>query len=389
MATYNLKRFINNPNNRAIIYQLITLFGFFLCGYYLIDNLLFNIEQRGISTGFSFLTANSGFEILYTLIDYDSNSSFFKVFLVGIYNTILVSILGIICATIIGLFIGIGRLSNNWLIAKLCAAYIEIFRNIPILLQIIFWYKVVLSLLPSPRQSISIFDVGFLNLRGLYLPKPIFESASIFILIAFIVAILIVIFMVRWSIKRHHESGEVFPIYYASIGVIIGLPLLVYLLLPHAITFDMPQLKGFNFKGGISLIPEFLALLFALSIYTATYIAEAIRSGIEAVSRGQKEAAFALGLKNHIVLRKVVLPQALRVAIPPIINQYLNLTKNSSLATAIGYPELVTVFAGTALNQVGQAVEIILMTMAVYLTLSITISFVLNWYNKKMAIKER
>ncbi|MCP5078201.1 MAG: ABC transporter permease subunit, partial [Psychromonas sp.] len=282
-----------------------------------------------------------------------------------------------------------GRLSQNFLISKLSLVYIETFRNIPILLQILFWYNVVLAALPSPRQSFSYFDSFFLNNRGLLTPEPIFETGSSAILIAFILAVIGVIFLGRWAKKRHDLSGEEFPLFKVSIAILILSPLLVYFVSGQPISAEYPQLKGFNFKGGLAIIPELLALIFALSIYTATYIAEAVRAGIEAVPLGQKEAAKSLGLKDHVILRKVVLPQALRVIIPPVINQYLNLVKNSSLATAIGYPEIVTLFSGTTLNQVGQAIEIILMTMAVYLTISIVISLVLNWVNAKMAIKGR
>jgi len=258
-----------------------------------------------------------------------------------------------------------------------------------LLLQILFWYNVVLAALPSPKQSISFFDSIFFNNRGLYIPKPLLESGFIWVGIAFIIAIIAVIYLSSWAKKRHDETGEEFPLFFVSLAILIGSPLLVFLLSGSPASLQYAELKGFNFKGGWTLIPELLALSFALSIYTATYIAEAVRAGIEAVPKGQKEAASALGLKDSVILKKVVLPQALRVIIPPVINQYLNLVKNSSLATAIGYPELVTIFSGTSLNQVGQAIEIILMTMAVYLTLSILISILMNYFNAKMQIKER
>ncbi len=381
--------FYNNPENRAIIYQIVALVAIFIFTYFILNNMFINIEKRGINTGFDFLNSEAGFGILQTLIEYDESDSHGKVFIVGLMNTILVSIIGIIFASLIGLLVGIGRLSKNFMISKLSMIYVETFRNIPILLQILFWYNVVLASLPSPRQSISYFDSIFFNNRGLYIPKPLLESGFMAVIIAFILAIVAVIFLAKWANKRHDETGEEFPLIWTSLGILIGAPLLVFLLSGMPATLDYPELKGFNFKGGWTLIPELLALAFALSIYTATYIAEAVRAGIEAVPKGQKEAAHALGLKDHVILKKVVLPQALRVIIPPVINQYLNLVKNSSLATAIGYPELVTVFSGTSLNQVGQAIEIILMTMAVYLTLSILISVLMNWLNAKMKIKER
>lgn len=381
---------INNPDNRAVIYQVLALLLVFVFAYYFTNNMFENIEKRGISTGFSFLNETAGFGISQTLIDYDDgSSSYYDVFVVGLLNTLLVSVIGIIFASMLGLLIGIGRLSSNFLISRLSAVYIETFRNIPILLQILFWYNVVLAALPSPRQSFSYVESIFLNNRGLLIPEPIFESGSASILIAFILACVGVFFLARWAKKRHDASGEEFPIVKVSIALIICAPLLLYFISGQPISAEYPVLKGFNFKGGLTIIPELLALIFALSIYTATYIAEAVRAGIEAVPNGQKEAAKSLGLKDHIILRKVVLPQALRVIIPPVINQYLNLVKNSSLATAIGYPEIVTLFSGTTLNQVGQAIEIILMTMAVYLTFSIVISLFLNWVNAKMAIKGR
>ncbi len=381
--------FYNNPDNRAIIYQILALILIFFVTYFVLNNMFINIEKRGINTGFDFLSSEAGFGILQSLIAYDESDSHGKVFIVGLLNTILVSVIGIIFATIIGLLIGIGRLSKNFMVAKLSMIYVETFRNIPILLQILFWYNVVLASLPSPRQSISFFDSIFFNNRGLYIPKPILESGFTAVIIAFILAIVAVIFLTKWANKRHDETGVEFPIFWVSLGILISAPILIFFVSGTPATLEFAELRGFNFKGGWTLIPELLALAFALSIYTATYIAEAVRAGIEAVPKGQKEAAHALGLKDHIILKKVVLPQALRVIIPPVINQYLNLVKNSSLATAIGYPELVTIFSGTSLNQVGQAIEIILMTMAVYLTLSIIISMLMNYLNAKMQIKER
>ena len=381
--------FYNNPEKRAIIYQIIALIAIFLFTYFILNNMFTNIEKRGINTGFDFLNSEAGFGILQTLIGFDESDSHGKVFIVGLLNTILVSGIAIFFATVIGLLIGIGRLSKNFMIAKLSQIYVETFRNIPILLQILFWYNVVLASLPSPKQSYSYLDALFLNNRGFHIPKPILESGFVAVIIAFVIAVIGVIYLAKWANKRHDETGEEFPIIKTSIAIILIAPALVFLISGSPATLEYPALRGFNFKGGWNLIPELLALAFALSIYTATYIAEAVRAGIEAVPKGQKEAAHALGLKDHIILSKVVLPQALRVIIPPVINQYLNLTKNSSLATAIGYPELVTVFAGTSLNQVGQAIEIILMTMAVYLTISIVISLFMNYVNAKMKIKER
>ncbi|RJG42555.1 amino acid ABC transporter permease [Motilimonas pumila] len=381
---------LNNPNHRAILYQIIALLAVVCLAFYFTNNMFDNIEKRGIATGFDFLDNTAGFGISQTLIAYDDGSSTYgDVFYVGILNTLLVSVIGIVFTSLLGLIVGVARLSPNFLIAKLAQVYIETFRNIPVLLQILFWYNVVLAALPSPRQSLSYFDSFFLNNRGFLMPEPVFEAGASAIFIAFILAVFGVFFLARWAVARHDNTGEEFPIFWVSAGLIIGAPVLVYFLVGQPISAQYPVLKGFNFKGGITVIPELLALAFALIIYTATYIAEAVRAGIEAVPKGQKEAAKALGLKEHVILRKVVLPQAMRVIIPPVINQYLNLVKNSSLATAIGYPEIVTLFSGTTLNQVGQAIEIILMTMMVYLAFSIIISLLLNWFNAKTAIKGR
>ncbi len=381
--------FYNNPDNRAIIYQVIALAGIFLFTYFVINNMFINIEKRGINTGFDFLGAEAGFGIITTLIPYDESDTHGKVFIIGILNTLLVSGIGIFFSTIIGLLVGVGRLSKNYMVAKLSLVYVETFRNIPILLQILFWYNVVLAALPGPRQSLSYLDTIFLNNRGLYVPKPILESGFSFVIIAFFLAIAAVVYLAKWAKKKHDETGEEFPVFWVSLIILIVSPSLVYFISGAPASLEYAELRGFNFQGGWKFTPELLALSFALSIYPATYIAEAVRAGIEAVPKGQKEAANALGLKDYIILKKVILPQALRVIIPPVINQYLNLMKNSSLATAIGYPELVTIFAGTSLNQVGQAIEIILMTMAVYLIISIVISIVMNIFNAKMRIKER
>ena len=381
--------FYNNPKNREIIYQVLVLAMIFLAVTFVLDNMFTNIENRGIKTGFAFLEERSGFGIAQTLIEFDEADSHFRVFIVGLLNTLLVSILGIVTASLLGLFIGVGRLSSNWIVSKLCMSYIEIFRNIPVLLQILFWYNVVLAALNPPRQSVEFFGSVFLNNRGLYIPKPILESGFMYIAISFILALVAVCYLAKWAKKRQDATGQTFPLISASLGLIVAATTLTYFLSGSPISLEISELRGFNFVGGYTLIPELLALWFALSIYTATYIAEAVRAGIEAISKGQTEAALSLGLKEGLIIKKVVLPQALRVIIPPVINQYLNLAKNSSLATAIGYPELVTVFSGTSLNQVGQAVEIILMTMAVYLILSIVISFLMNYVNDKLQIQER
>lgn len=381
--------FWNDPEKRALIFQVLIVAAVFAFFAYIFNNTLHNLEKRGISTGFDFLSNEAGFGILMSLIPYDETYSFGRTFLVGLLNTILVSFLGIIFATIIGFIMGIARLSKNWLINKIATVYIETFRNIPLLLQILFWYFAMLPLLPHPKQSMSVGESFFLNSRGFYMPAPVFESAFIWVLAAFIVAVVAVIFIVRWARKRQAATGQQFHTVWVSLAILLGLPLLVYLLSGMPLSWDLPALKGFNFKGGMTIIPELAALLLALSIYTASFIAEIVRSGIQAVSHGQTEAASALGLRPGKTLQLVIIPQAMRVIIPQLTSQYLNLTKNSSLAAAVGYPDLVAVFAGTTLNQTGQAVEIIFMTMMVYLTISLLISLFMNWYNNKMALVER
>ncbi|MCL6415247.1 amino acid ABC transporter permease [Aestuariirhabdus sp. Z084] len=382
-------KFWNDPEKRSLLFQVLMVGTVILFALYIINNTMNNLESRGISTGFGFLSQNAGFDILLTLIPFDATYSFGRTFFVGLLNTMLVSFLGVILATILGFIIGVARLSHNWLISRMASVYVETFRNIPLLLQIFFWYFAVLQLLPSPRESIELFDGVQLNVRGLYFPAPITGDGFGWVVIAFFASLVMSVFMIRWAKKRQDETGQFFPAYWASFGLVIVLCGLTYLASGSPLTWEYPELKGFNFKGGINVIPELSALLLALSIYTAAFIAEIVRSGIEAVDKGQTEASSALGLPRSRTLRLVVIPQAMRVVIPPLTSQYLNLIKNSSLATAIGYPDLVSVFAGTTLNQTGQAIEVIAMTMAVYLTLSLLVSLFMNWYNKRMALVER
>jgi general L-amino acid transport system permease protein len=381
--------FLRDEKIRGVIYQIVAIALFMAFLFYIAQNTSHNIEQRGIKTGFAFLDATAGFDITESPIPFSPASTHLKVFEVGVLNTLIVSFWGIVFSSLLGLLIGVGRLSSNWLISRLSALYIEIFRNIPVLLQILFWYNVVLATLPSVRQSIDIFGVFHINNRGLFMPSPIFGSGAWIVLAFFAAAVAISFFVKRWAHRRQDETGEQFPVVLFSLFVLILFPVVGYFVAGQPVEFDYPSLQGFNFKGGRSWTPEFMALLFALSIYTATFIAEAIRSGIEAVPKGQKEAAKSLGLSPLQELRFVVLPQAVRIAIPSVINQYLNLIKNSSLAAAIGYPELVTIFAGTSLNQTGQALEILLITMLTYLLISLVVSAILNWFNAKMKIKER
>ena len=385
----SLSNILFNRSIQGIFYQIVTLSLVILAIIYIVDNTARNMVARGLASGFHFLGVEAQFDIQMTLIEYSPTSTYFDSFIVGLLNTLLVAGLGIFVATIVGFAVGIARLSSNWLIAKLAEAYIEILRNIPLLLQIFFWYFAVLRALPKPKQSLEFADSFFLNNRGLFIPDPVFGEGGVIILYSFIAAILISIGIAVWSKQRQNTTGQTFPVFYSSIGLIISFVFLSMLATGFPVTFDYPELKGFNFKGGIKLIPELVALTFALSMYTASFIAEVVRAGIQAVSLGQTEAARSLGLNPNQILRLVIIPQALRVIVPPLTNQYLNLTKNSSLAAAIAYPDLVLVFAGTALMQTGQAIEIIGMVMGVYLFLSLMTSIIMNLFNRFMRVAER
>ncbi|EIA3185559.1 amino acid ABC transporter permease [Vibrio parahaemolyticus] len=383
------KSLIYNPAFRSAIFQIIAIAALVFFFYTIINNALNNLDARGIATGFGFLNQEAGFGIGLTLIEYNETYSYGRTFIVGLLNTALVSVLGIILATTIGFTMGVARLSTNWLVSRLAAVYIETFRNIPLLLQIFFWYFAVLQALPSARQSLSLGEAIFLNVRGLYFPAPVFNEGSGVVIAAFVIGLVATLSISIWARNKQRLTGQQTPMGRIGLGLLVGLPLLVYFVSGMPISLEYPQLKGFNFKGGISIIPELAALLLALSVYTAAFIAEIVRSGINAVSHGQTEAAMSLGLPRAKTLKLVVIPQALRIIIPPLTSQYLNLTKNSSLAMAIGYPDLVSVFAGTTLNQTGQAIEIIAMTMGVYLTLSLLTSALMNLYNRKVALVER
>jgi len=393
LKNLSFKELIYNNEIRALLIQVLTVVIIFSLFYVMIQNLNENIEARGIVSGFTFLEGRSGFDILPFLgsyiVKFSPNSTNLEVFYVAIINTLVCAGVGIILSTILGVLIGIARLSTNYLISRLANAYIELFRNIPILLQILFWYNIFLNALPIPKKSISLLDVMFINNRGFYLPNPIPQDGFLWVSIAFVIGVASAIYLKRHFKRKQDETGQQTNTIGFTLGLIIVFPIVVFLLLGSPLQFDYAVLGKFNLKGGLAIVPEFVALTLALSVYTATYIAEAIRSGIEAVDKGQKEAAAAIGLTKMQALKLIILPQALRVAIPPTINQYLNLTKNSSLAAAIGYPELMSAFGGTVLNQVGQAIEILTMVMLVYLVISLLISVLLNYVNKKMAIQGR
>lgn len=381
--------FWNNPKNRAILFQAIALMATVAFGLSIFDNTQDNLRRLGIASGFGFLSSPAGFDIIQTLIPYSAASSYGQVFWVALLNTLMVSALGIVFATLLGFVIGIARLSKNWLVAKLALVYIETFRNIPLLLQIFFWYFAVLRAMPAPINSLNAANLFFLNIRGLYLPAPQFQPGFGWVLAALALAVVLVIGLSRWARQRQTATGQPFPLFVAGLGLLIGLPLLAFLLTGAPLNWQVPERQGFNFQGGLVIIPEMASLLLAISIYTAAFIAEIVRAGIQAVSHGQTEASFSLGLTAGLTLRLIILPQALRVIIPPMTNQYLNLTKNSSLAAAIGYPDLVATFAGTTLNQTGQAIECIAITMTVYLTISLLISLLMNRYNRRVALVER
>ncbi|WP_454917559.1 amino acid ABC transporter permease [Xanthobacter sediminis] len=411
-----------DPKLRSAVIQIALGLALVWLAWSFYANADANLARLGIASGFGFLDDRAGFAISQSLVPYNENMTYGRAFLVGLLNTLLVAFFGIILATIIGFLVGIARLSKNVVIKALASAYVEVTRNLPPLFQILFWYLAVLAALPTPRQSwglglqpvfsgiasgLSAIGLGvaaapfsalgaavgapdvYINNRGLIVPRPIFGEGSGIILVALLVALAASFILARWAKKRREATGRPFPVFWSTLVLVVALPLLAAAAMGFPVTIEQPELRGFNFVGGVSVIPEFVALLLALSTYTAGFIAEIVRSGILAVSKGQTEAAHSLGLRGGSTLRLVVIPQAMRVIVPPLTSQYLNLTKNSSLGVAVGYPDLFAVFAGTTLNQTGQAIEIIAMTMAVYLVISIVTSFVMGWYNKRVALVER
>jgi general L-amino acid transport system permease protein len=382
--------FFNDPKVRSIIYQvaLCGAVGFLIYGA--ASNAIDNLQRAHIASGFGFWDTTAGFDISQTLISYSSQASTYgRAFWVGLLNTLLVAGVGIALATIIGFIVGISRLSKNWLLAKVATGYVETIRNIPLLLQLLFWYNAVLKSLPAMHESIVIPGGAFLNNRGLFLPEPVFLYGFDAVVAAIVVGVVVSIAFAIWARKRQERTGQQAPVFWIVLALVIGLPLTVLALKGFPLKFDFPQAGRFNISGGIEVLPEFAALLFGLSIYTAAFIAEVVRAGILAVSFGQIEAAYSLGLRPRPTLRLIVVPQAMRVIIPPLTSQYLNLIKNSTLAVAIGYPDLVQVFTGTVLNQTGQAVEVVAITMLVYLTISLVTSLLMNIYNRRVALVER
>ena len=379
-----IKKFI--PQILAILF-VVLIFGF------LTLNAQTNMDNRGIDFGFGFLSQESSFDVQFSLIEYSGSDSYSRAFLVGLLNTLLVSFISIIICTILGVIIGVARLSSNYLIKNSAAWYVEFFRNIPLLLQIFFWYYAALRALPMPEKANAWFGVTYMTVKGYYIPSMVWENLNVFLYCG-LAAIISIIVLRNYASKLRDTQGKQIPVLLYSLALLIVLPLLSFLFGGVSLGFELPELKklskiSYIYEGGISLPPELIALVLALSLYTSTFVAECVRAGIEGVSKGQKEAAASVGLTPNQVLKLVIMPQALRIIIPPTTNQYLNLTKNSSLAAAIAYPDLVLVFAGTALMQTGKAIEIVSITMLTYLTISLTIAAIMNWYNKKIEIKEK
>jgi len=377
----------NDPAVRAIVYQILAVAIVVGAGWYLVHNTLHNLSVRNITTGFGFLAREAGFAIGEGSISYTPADTYQRAITVGVLNTLRVALVAIILATLLGTVMGVARLSKNWLIRKVSSVYVEILRNIPLLLQLFFWYAIIIETMPGPRRAYTPLPGVFVSNRGIQMPTVHGEGIA-WLLVGVLLALVFSVILSRWARERQAQTGQIFALGRVVVGLLFVVPLVLWWFSGTSLSLDVPALKGFNFVGGMTLTPEFAALTFGLVIYTSAFIAEVVRSGIQSVSRGQWEAAGALGIKNRLVLRLVVLPQALRVIIPPMTSQYLNITKNSSLAVAIGYPDLVSVI-NTTLNQTGQAIEGILMIMAAYLTVSLSISVFMNWYNKRIALVER
>ena len=380
--------FWNDEKARSVLYQIITAALTALLGYYLISNVQNNMERQSIASGFGFVEKEAAFEIGETSIEYSAADTYGRALIVGVINTLKVSFMGMVLTTVLGTFIGICTLSSNWLVSKLGTLYVELFQNIPVLLQLFFFYALFYESFPGPRQALHPLPGLFISNRGVDYAVPAVHEAHSWMFWAFTLACVVLFFVNRWANKRQERTGEQFPLFWPGLGFLIGLPLLVWVLFGSPVEMDVPVLTGFNFKGGMNISPEFSALLLGLVLYTASFIAQIVRAGIQSISHGQTEAAMSVGLKQKHVLKLVIFPQALRVIVPPLTSQLLNLTKNSSLAVAIGYPDFVSV-TGTTINQTGQAVEGVALMMIVYLAFSLSTSAFMNWYNRKIAIIER
>ena len=377
-----------NPKIRALVFQILTVAALVGIVFVIVTNTADNLRRANISAGFDFLWGRAGFDVGQSLIAYSSDSTYLRALQVGFLNTIMVAIAGIVLATVVGLLVGIGRLSSNWLIARLCTVYVELFRNIPPLLVIFFWYVAVINILPQVRASIALPLDVYLNNRGVFFPKPIFGDGFGLVAIAFAVGIVLSVMHATWVRKRQMATGQRAPVLPVVLGLVIGLPLVVFFIQGMPLSFDVPTAGKFNLTGGATIGPEFVSLLLALSLYTAAFIAEIVRAGIRGVAHGQTEAAHALGVRQGLNMRLIVIPQAMRIIIPPLTSQYLNLVKNTSLAVAIGYADLVAV-GGTILNQTGHSIEIVAIWMVFYVTVSLLTSLFMNWFNARMALVER
>jgi general L-amino acid transport system permease protein len=383
-----------DPRVRGLVSQVVLVSVIVFLFYEATTNAIDNLRRARIASGFGFLENTAGFDVSQSLIPFSAAASTYgEAFIVGLLNTLIIAAIGVVFATILGFIVGIARLSKNWIIRKVAMVYVEVIRNLPLLLQLLFWYNAVLAPLPNPRDSISVGGSFFLNNRGLFMPRPMFADDAWLLPVVFLGGIIGAFAFRRWAKRQQQQTGRQYPVVLTALGLIVVLPALVWMVLAlvgaNPISFDMPQRQRFNMAGGMQVQPEFVALLVGLVTYTAAFIAEIVRAGILAVSKGQTEAAYSLGLRPGPTMRLVVIPQAMRVIIPPLTSQYLNLTKNSSLAVAIGYPDLVQVFMGTVLNQTGQAIEVVVITMAVYLLISLVTSFFMNIYNRRVAIVER
>lgn len=381
-------RSFNDPKFRGQLFQIAVLICILAAGYWIVANTIANLQRANIASGFGFLEGRAGFDISQALIPFSSDSTYGRALLVGLLNTLLVAATGIVAATILGFLIGIGRLSNNWLIAKLCTVYVEIFRNIPPLLIVFFWYVGVISILPQIRQSIELPFSVFINNRGISLPKPEFGGSGTIVFASLLIALIASIALQYFSSKKQAATGKRLPVLWMAIALLIILPTVTMLMSHGTLSFELPELGRFRLQGGMTIGPEFLSLFLSLSVYTAAYIAEIVRSGILGVSKGQTEAAYALGLSPSLTNRLVVIPQSMRIIIPPLTSQYLNLMKDSSLAIAVGYADIVSI-GGTIMNQTGQAIEVITIWAIVFVSLSLSASAFMNWFNAKVALKER
>ena len=386
MQTSLIRKIIFDEKSRSLLVQTLVIGLFAVLIYLIAQQTAYNLEKRGISSGFDFLNMSAGYDISIRLIPFTSEDTHLRAYFVGLLNTLLIAICGCFLATILGFLVGIIRLSTNWLFRNIAYVYVEFTRNVPVLLQIILYYSILLHL-PKTKQAIPIFENFFLSNRGLFSPSPIFKDGFSIVAWSFVLAIVFTFFLKKFLKKKQEVSGKQYPIFLINSAIIIFTPIFVYYIMGRPLEFELPVLKGFNFKGGMVIKPEFIGMLLGLSIYTAAFISETVRSGIISVSKGQREASQALGLKSNLVMRLIVIPQALRVIIPPLTSQYLNLTKNSSLGIAIGYADLVHGFGGISLNQTGRAIEIMLMVMLTYLTISLTISVFMNIYNKSVQFK--